>query len=123
MNISICLRRSFTPFRADISDQEAVLTQESAAEAAVAFSARGHFYGWYQKEADAQKGQSEAFDFTASRDGLRNLNLAHPTGSYVELESSLHALLRFAQHLKPLAANSAVVSKAAKLIGRPKRPY
>lgn len=123
MNISICLRRSFTPFRADISDDEAVLTQESGAEAAVAFSARGHFYGWYQKEADAQKGQSDTFDFTAERDKLRSLNLAHPTDSCAELERSLQALLNFVGHLAPLVAKSGVLSMAAKSISRPKRPY
>jgi hypothetical protein len=99
MNISVCFRRSFTPFRADISDQEAVLTQESAAEAAVAFS------------------------LTASRDSLRDLHLAHPTASFSELESSLQALLHLIQHLEPLLTKPSVISKAAQLIGRPKRPY
>jgi hypothetical protein len=123
MNVAIYLRRSFTPFRADISDQEAVLTQESAAESAVAFSSRGHFYGWYQKEADAQKGQGIAFDFSASRDGLRALKLAHPTDAAQEVESSLSALLSHFAHLAPLASNSSVVSKATKLISRPSRKY
>jgi hypothetical protein len=123
MNISVYVRRSFTPFRADISDQEAVLTQESAEEAAVAFSARGHFYGWYQKEADAQKGQGVAFDFTAARDALRNLKLAYPTDPSAEVELSLRALLSHFPHLAPLATNSTVISKAAALIGRPSRPY
>ena len=123
MNISIYLRRSFTPFRADISDNEAVLTQESAAESAVAFASRGHFYGWYQKEADAQKGQGVAFDFTASRDALRSLKLAHPTDPQAELEASLKRLLTHFHHLAPLATRSTVLAKAAELINRPNRPY
>lgn len=123
MNISVFLRCSFTPFRADISDAEAVLTQESALESAVAFSARGHFYGWYQKEADAQKGQSVALDFTGCRDQLRNLNLVHPKSSAAELESSLGNLINFLSHLSPLASETAVLSKAAKLINRHNRPY
>ncbi len=123
MSIAIWLRSSFTPFRADISDSEAVLTQESPAESAVAFSARGHFYGWYQKEADAQKDQSVPIDFTACRDCLRNLNLAHPTASAADLERSLHDLLNIFAHLKSLSTKSYVISRAAKFIGRPNRTY
>lgn len=123
ISISIFLRRSFTPFRADISDAEVVLTQESAAEAAVAFSARGHFYGWYQKEADAQKGQSAVFNFTGSRESLRGLNLAHPTDSVAELERSLNDLLRFSDHFGSLRTKPSVLLKAAKLINRPNRTY
>ena len=123
MDIAIYLRRSFTPFRADISDKEAVLTQESKAESAVAFAARGHFYGWYQKEADAQKGQGVAFDFTASRDALRKLKLAHPTDPRADLVAALGALLSHLTHLAPLATNAAVISEAATVISRPERPY
>lgn len=123
MSIAIYLRHSFTPFRADISDSEAVLTQESAAEAAVAFSARGHFYGWYQKEADAQKGQSLEFNLTASRDNLRALILAHPSDPVAELERSLDDLMHFCDHLAPLLTKTGVLSKAARLISRPKRSY
>ena len=123
MNVSVYLRRSFTPFRADISDKEAVLTQESAAESAVAFSARGHFYGWYQKEADAQKGQGCQLDLTASRDALRDIGLAHPTSPADDVELALRALLAHFGPLSPLLANSAVIEKAAGLIGRPSRTY
>lgn len=123
MNVYVYLRRSFTPFRADISDREAVLTQESAAESAVAFSAKGHFYGWYQKEADAQKGQGCLLDLTASRDALRAIGLAHPTSPTSDVEISLRALLSHLDHLAPLAARLAVIEKAAKLIGRPSRTY
>lgn len=123
VNIVIYLRGSFTPFRADISDREAVLTQESALESAVVFSSRGHFYGWYHKEADAQKGQGEPFNLTASRDDLRMLNLAHPTAARSTIESSLSALLSHFGYFAPLMQKSAVIAKAAELIGRPKGQY
>lgn len=123
MHVSVYLRRSFTPFRADISDSEAVLTQESVAEAAVAFSARGHFYGWYQKEADAQMGQGSPLDLTAFREVLRGLGLAHPTSPAGDIELALRTLLSHFNHLAPLAINAAVIQKAAKLIGKPKRAY
>lgn len=123
INITIYLRRSFTPFRADVSDHEAILTQESATESAVAFSARGHFYGWYQKEADAQKGQGTSFDFTALRDRLRNLALAHPTEPSMKIKNSIQTLLKSIDYLAPIANNEVGVSEAAKLISRPKRLY
>jgi len=123
INITIYLRNSFTPFRADISDSEAVLTQESRTESAVAFSSRGHFYGWYQKEADAQKGQGLPFDFTKSRDALRNLALAHPTSSRADLKISLDALLSHFVHLAPLASQIAITTKAATLISRQHNKY
>lgn len=123
INVSVYLRRSFTPFRADISDKEAVLTQESAAESAVAFSARGHFYGWYQKEADAQMGQASPLDLTACREVLRGLDLAHPTSPAVDIERALRALLSNFGHLAGLAANAVVIEKAARLVGKPKGAY
>ncbi len=123
MEISIYLRRSFTPFRADISDSEAVLTQESIAEAAVAFVARGHFYGWYHKEADAQKGQCVHFDFTSTRDTLRRLDLVHPTDSKEKLVASIQGLLLTLSNMGALAQNLPLVEKTAKIITRPERPY
>ena len=123
VNVAVYLRRSFTPFRADISDGEAVLTQESPLESAVAFSSRGHFYGWYQKEAEAQKGQSVSFDFTLLRDVLRRLRLAHPTASSSELEKSLRQLISKLPHLSPIAHRVHAISIAAKLIGKPNLKY
>jgi len=123
MSVSVFVRRSFTPFRADISDSEVVLTQESASESAVAFSARGHFYGWYQKEADAQKGQVQAIDLSAMREELRALDLAYPTAPRQEIAASLTALIGLVPYLAPLLATPGVVDLAAKKICSPNRQY
>lgn len=123
ISVTVHLRRSFTPFRADISDREVVLTQESASESAVAFSSKGHFYSWYHKEADAQKDQVISIDLNSVGTNSLRVSIAHPKGAIAAVEEALRNLLRATTHLAPLACDPVVVSKAAKLVGRTKTEY
>jgi hypothetical protein len=123
MEVTVYLRASFTPFRADISDSEAVLTQESASESAVAFSSSGHFYSWYEKEADAQRGQSTPLDLTKRQAELRALLLAAPSESVGQITVSLTQLLGVFPPLHPLIPRKDVLARAAKLIAHPSPPY
>lgn len=90
--IDVYLRKSFTPFRADISDREAILTQESASESAVAFSARGHFYGWYHKEAEALEQQCAEIRLSSDKE-LSEVVLAHPSESRQAVQESFQKLI------------------------------
>lgn len=119
---SIYLRRTFTPFRIDLSDKEAVLTQESASEAAVAFSARGHFYSWYRKECDALQTQCVHLDMAARRDEMRQI-LVHPLAGKVEVRKALTELLELFAHLRPLLGEPQALSDAAARISRPSHSY
>jgi hypothetical protein len=119
---SVYLRRTFTPFRVDLSDKEAVLTQESASEAAVAFSARGHFYSWYRKECDALQTQCIHLDMTARRDEMRKI-LVHPLGGKAEVEKAMTELLGLFEHLMPLLKETRALSAAAARISRPFHSY
>ncbi|MCY1167886.1 hypothetical protein D9M73_78600 [compost metagenome] len=123
ITMTVFLRKSFTPFRADISDAEVVLTQESASEAAVAFSKDGHFYRWYQKDAEAQQDQSQKLDFTSRRSLLRGLMLAHPRDSKIDIELSLVRLLENIDHLTHLKAFPQVLQATTARISRPTHGY
>lgn len=123
MEVSIHLRKSFTPFRADMTNSEVVLTQESASESAVAFSSEGHFYGWYHKEADAQSMQSTKIDIAGEREQLRKLGLMHPSASKEEIKKSIVALANHFDHLKELAVNQDVINQATKNVTRPTHAY
>jgi hypothetical protein len=122
MTGAVYLRRAFTPFRVDLSDGEAVLTQESGSEAAVAFSARGHFYGWYQKECDALKSQCAHLDLTSKRDLLRGL-LAHPSEPSADVLAALQKLLGAFPHTAPLLANANALAAATRRIVQPSHAY
>jgi hypothetical protein len=78
LKVELYLRKSFTPFRADITESEAVLTQESAKESAVSFSKHVHFYSWYNKEVQSQRMQSKKIAFSDVRNALLSSNLAEP---------------------------------------------
>jgi hypothetical protein len=123
MVVSVYLRRSFTPFRADMTDSEVVLTQESASESAVAFSSSGHFYGWYHKEADAQRMQGEKIDIAGEREKLRQLLLVHPSSELVEIKRALAAVANHFSHLRPLATNGQIIDLAADRVARPNHAY
>jgi len=123
MELRVFLRRSFTPFRADMSDKEVVLTQESTEEAAVAFSALGEFYSWYQKEAVAQQNQAVSIEFLGKRNELLNLSLPHPTGKPEMIKKSLVCLLRLFPHLSSLADRENILDCAVKRIKSPTHSY
>lgn len=123
MGVSIYLRNSFTPFRADMTDPEVVLTQESANESAVAFSSDGHFYGWYHKEADAQRMQGIKIDIADRREALRSLLLAHPSSTMEEIRAAIISVAKHFSHLRPIADNEDVVSIAAQRVTHPNHAY
>ncbi len=123
MDISVHLRKSFTPFRADMTNSEVVLTQESSSESAVAFSSEGHFYGWYHKEADAQCMQATKIDIAGERERLRQLGLVHPTSPKEEIKKSIVALANHFDHLKELATNQNVIDLTTKNVSRPTHAY
>ena len=111
VEISVHLRKSFTPFRADISDREVILTQESASEAAVAFSSDGHFYGWYDKETEALLQQCTPVVLTGNAE-VERMHLAHPSSPRTEIEDAFDTL--FSTALKDLnLVISAGVRRAA----------
>lgn len=123
VTVSIYLRRSFTPFRADMTDKEVVLTQESRIEPGVAFSSRGHFYGWYHKEADAQLMQATRLDLEGNRSALQNLNLVSPYGTESAIRASLISVVLLFPHLSPLSNRHAVIDLAIKRIKNPSHSY
>ncbi len=123
MTVNIFLRKSFTPFRADISDREAVLTQESAGESAMAFSSEGHFYKWYQKDADSQQDQSIKIDFASQRHKLLKLHLVDKGDDLQKTEASVVRLLKFLPYIKALAINTEVVKKSAMRVKNPRHGY
>jgi hypothetical protein len=123
ISVTVYLRRSFTPFRVDMTDLESVLTQESATDSAVAFSSRGHFYSWYHKEADAQEMQAVALEFSTKQLDVQKLCLAAPSESEVKIEQALVRLLTAMPHLGKLAANQQIVSLAARRVARPTHAY
>ncbi|OAJ60568.1 hypothetical protein A6V36_01880 [Paraburkholderia ginsengiterrae] len=123
MTVTVYLRRSFTPLRADMTDSEVVLTQESAEDSAVAFSSTGHFYGWYHKEADAQQVQATVLDFASERGKVQNLRLAAPSYPVAEIEEAIERLLHGFPHLKNLTARPGMLSLAAKRIANPTHAY
>ena len=123
MEVRIFLRRSFTPFRTDMTDKEVVLTQESTKEGAVAFSSLGDFYSWYHKEAVAQQNQAVSIEFAASRAELLKISLPHPTGDKHKRRIALVELLDLFAHLKPLTYRIDVVSYAVDRITKPTHSY
>lgn len=123
MTITVYLRRSFTPFRVDMSDSEVVLTQESAEDSAVAFSSMGHFYGWYNKEADAQQVQATAIDFAGERSNVQRLRLAAPSDATADIEAAIGRLLHCFSHLTNLIARPGVVARAAERVANPTHAY
>lgn len=123
MMVSIYLRNSFTPFRVDMTDSEVVLTQESEKESAVAFSFSGHFYGWYHKEADAQRMQGVKVDIAGERENLRQLGLVHPSSTREEIKKSISAVVNHFPHLRPLAQNDEIISMAVERVARPSHGY
>jgi len=122
ISIDLYLRRSFTPFRADISDREVVLTQESPSESAVAFSSVGHFYGWYDKEAEAMEQQCTEVRLSTNAK-LRAMVMAHPADPKEAVRESLRKLLSevLAEHV--FFADSEVEEAALKRIIRPTHSY
>jgi len=122
IDMGLFMRRSFTPFRADISETEAVLTQESSSESAVAFSSHGHFYGWYMKESEALQAQCERLDLSPTG-AIAQLALEHPTGSRANIKASLVTLLGIASRGKPFTPSPAVLENAVNRIIRPSHSY
>ncbi|MFN3440413.1 MAG: hypothetical protein ACK41V_22135 [Acidovorax sp.] len=122
-SLNVYLRKTFTPFRADMSDTEIVLTQESADQSAVAFSSSGHFYGWYHKEADAQRMQSVKIDIDGQQIQTRLIGLAHPSRSKEEIQKSVHLMLQQFPHIASLASDAELVNKTASRISRPSSSY
>lgn len=123
IDVSIYLRKSFTPFRADMTNKEVVLTQESSNQTAVAFPAQGHFYGWYHKEAEAQCMQATKLDIVGERSKLQKLALMHPSSSKNEIRTALISLVNCFTHFKSLEANNAVIDQTVKRISRPSHAY
>lgn len=123
MMISVYLRKSFTPFRVDMTDAEVVLTQESESESAVAFSSGGHFYGWYHKEADAQRMQGIKVDIAGERENLRQLILVHPSSTKEEIKKAILAVANHFLHLSPIVKNEEVITLAAERVARPSHGY
>lgn len=123
MTVSVYLRKSFTPFRADMTDAEVVLTHESASESAVAFSSNGHFYGWYHKEADAQRMQGTKIDINGDREELRQLLLTNPSSARDDIKRAIVALVQHYAHLTPLASNTEVIDLAEKKVAHPSHTY
>ena len=123
MEVNVYLRRSFTPFRADITEREVVLTQESAKEAAVAFSASGDFYKWYHKEAAAQQNQAVKIDLTAKRSELLSLGLQHPGKDKQAIRGAMVALINAYPHLSSLSARMDVIAFAVDRVARPSHSY
>lgn len=121
MTVLVYLRKSFTPMRADITDLEVVLTQESKSESAVAFSSRGHFYSWYQKEAYAQEGQSILINLSVLQEDFHPLT--HPSGNREEIEVSLRKLLRCHEHLEIYASQDSLLGLVAEKIQNPSHQY
>lgn len=123
ISVQVYFRRSFTPFRVDMSDREVVLTQESAAEAAVAFSARGHFYSWYRKDAEAQTEQVVSISLEALKSLTPRLHLEPPKGRTADIEKSIVLLLQNVPYLSTLQANTSAISMAAELVAFPTHQY
>ncbi len=123
MSVAVYLRRSFTPFRADMSDSEVVLTQESANDSAVAFSSDGHFYGWYHKEANALRTQTVEINLTAKRKSLLNPPLLHPHSPKADLENSITQLVKCFDYLRDLSSAPHIIRLAAKRVAHPTHSY
>ena len=123
IQVKIYVRPWFTPSRADISDREVVLTQESASESAVAFSSQGHFFSWYQKEAEAQREQATLLDLTALKSALRQLVLAAPSDPASQIEAALVRGRGLFPHLHSLLTRVELIQTAAKLVANPVHPY
>lgn len=92
VQLELFLRTAFTPFRADITDSEVVLTQESASEPAVAFSSSGVFYSWYQKEVQSLIEQCTRVELTSDKK-FREPPIVHPSAGAPSLKVSLELLL------------------------------
>ena len=121
IHLDVYLRRSFTPFRADMADNEVILTQESANESAVAFSSRGHFYGWYRKDAEALEQQCVALRFSdvAKFSGIQVL---HPSSDLTSLGGAFDALMR-GLFGDSLIVTEAIRSESLKRISLPSHSY
>lgn len=122
ISAAVYLRKSFTPFRVDLSDSEAVVTQESASQSAVAFSARGHFYSWYLKESEALRSQCIHLDLTSVRSQMRQ-DLTDPSSSKEEILVALKKLLSLFSYLQPLLQNSIALDAAVTRISNPTHAY
>lgn len=122
IKIDLYLRRSFTPFRADVSDREAILTQESKSEAAVAFSARGNFYGWYYQESEALLGQCEEIKLS-SDSKIKFVNLVPPSSTKEEILTSLKALINAAPVTPNFTLSDDMYNEAVNRIRRPSHSY
>ena len=92
ISLDMYLQKSFTPFRADITDNEVIQTQEAPNEPAVAFSANGHYYGWHHKEAETLAPQCFQLKFSDQK-FLEDVVISHPTSSRELIEASLKRLL------------------------------
>ncbi len=120
ISVELYLRSAFTPFRADITDREVILTQESASEPAVAFSAEGVFYGWYQKEVESLVGQCLRVDLMGNRD-IASVVVAHPTSDAKIVKGALEKLL---ERIFPgRTFSSEVIDEAVKKITFPSHSY
>lgn len=120
MSVELYLRGAFTPFRADITDREVILTQESPTEPAVAFSADGVFYGWYQKEVESLVGQCLRVDLMGSKE-IAGVVVVHPTSDRESVKRSLDELLEkvFPDH----SFEHEVIEMAIKKITLPGHSY
>ncbi len=121
VSLNLYLRPSFTPFRADVSDKEAILTQESASESAVAFSSRGHFYGWYNKEAEALEQQCAEIRMSNNKH-LNRVELTHPNGMRHSVKKSLQNLVQTLPMLGPIL-DDAELEAVVKRIANPRHSY
>lgn len=122
VNITLNLKNFFSPFRADLTDEEVILTQESPAESAVAFSSRGHFYGWYDKEAEALEYQCETISLSGDEE-VRSVQLAHPSSSETEIGTSLDSLLLVALGRFKFSLTPNVRRLTVQRISRPQHSY
>ncbi|MGU3626961.1 hypothetical protein [Comamonas sp. C24C] len=121
VEVNVFFRSYFTPFRADISDVEVVLTQESKKDPAVGFSERGQFFYWYKKEADVLIYQSKKIDLNFLKLNNESTKITSPNDSNENIESSMDYLFGEVDFLKCLKNDlgsryGAIRSKAVECI-------
>lgn len=100
IDVEIYFRKYFTPFRADISDTEVVLTQESKKDPAVGFSERGQFFNWYKKEADVLIHQSVKIDLNFLKTDNSSTRITNPTDEKNKIEESIDYIFSEVDFLK-----------------------
>lgn len=105
VDVDIYFRKYFTPFRADISDAEVVLTQESKRDPAVGFSERGQFFYWYKKEADVLIHQSTQIDLSFLKKENFSIKITNPTDSEKNIGESIDLIFDRIEYLTNLKSS------------------